>query len=148
MNQENQFSRRKFLSKTTTAAAGWTAVCLCGRFCPTADAAAPGKFQYDGCCGDYCGACPVMLESEKATKPSEIKCYGCKPLKPNGQPSGCDKRKCALSKGLKNCSACKEYPCAKLKAYHHSYKDKPGYTLLAAFNLERIKAVGGGGFSF
>jgi len=152
MTKMNRVSRREFLNKSTMAAGGLVGICMCGRFCGTAEAAvaagtATGKFQYEGYCGDYCGACPNMVESEKAVKKADIKCFGCKPNRPNGQKGGCQIKLCALKKGVKSCAACKEYPCERLRKYHTSSKSKqdstkPGYTWLAAYNLERIKEGG------
>ncbi|MDD4870055.1 MAG: DUF3795 domain-containing protein [Kiritimatiellae bacterium] len=141
-------TRREFLNKSAAAATGFVGVCMCGRFCGTAEAAAvSGKFQYEAYCGDYCGSCPNMVASEKATKKSEIKCYGCKPNRPNGQKGSCKIKLCALKEKVSSCSKCKEYPCEKLRKYHTSSKSKqdntkPGYTWLAAYNLERIKEGG------
>lgn len=149
MTRINRVTRREFLNKSTATAAGVVGMCMCGRFCGTAEAAAAGagKVQYEGYCGDYCGACPVMIESEKATKKADIKCYGCKQNKPTGGPGGCKIKQCAVKKGVKSCAKCKEYPCEQLRKYHNSSKSKqdntkPGYTLLAAYNLERIKEGG------
>ena len=148
MSRKQQINRREFLHQSTAAAAGLAGFCACGGFCGTARAAVGGsKFQYDGYCGDYCGACPNMIASEAATKHADIKCYGCKLPRPNGKKPACKIRACAIQKGVQNCSACKQYPCAQLRAYHTRSKsktdpDKPGYTWLAAYNLEQIKAVG------
>ena len=149
MAKMNLVTRREFLNKSTAAATGFMGVCMCGKLCGTASAAAAGsgKFQYEGYCGDYCGACSVMIESEKAAKKADIKCYGCKQNKPNGGPGGCQIKQCAVKKGVSSCVKCKEYPCEKLRKYHNTSKSKqdntkPGYTLLAAYNLERIKEVG------
>lgn len=136
------------MRQSAAVAAGWAGWCACGGVCRGATAAAAGgKFQHDGYCGDYCGACPNMVASEAATKHADLKCYGCKRTRPNGKKPGCQIRACAIQKGVQHCAACKEYPCKKLRDYHtrsrsKNDKDKPGYTWLAAYNLERIKAVG------
>lgn len=149
MNKQAQFNRREFLRKSTAASAGVVGLCACGGVvCGKAYAAvAAGKFQYDGYCGDYCGACPNMVASEAAAKSSDIKCFGCKLPRPGGKKATCQIRACAVEKGVQHCSACKDYPCTQLRAYHTRSrskvnKAKPGYTWLAAYNLERIKAVG------
>jgi len=150
MTKKPHVTRRAFLHQSTAAVAGLTGLCACGAFCGSARAtvsAAGGKFQYDGYCGDYCGACPNMVASEGATKHADIKCYGCKLPRPGGKKPACLIRACALQKGVQSCSACKDYPCTKLRAYHtrsksKANKDQPGYTWLAAYNLEQIKAVG------
>jgi hypothetical protein len=147
-SRAEKIRRRTFLRQSATVAAGWAGWCACGGVCRGATAAAAGgKFQHDGYCGDYCGACPNMVASEAATKHADLKCYGCKRTRPNGKKPGCQIRACAIQKGVQHCAACKEYPCKKLRDYHtrsrsKNDKDKPGYTWLAAYNLERIKAVG------
>lgn len=148
MPKNQHVTRREFLHQSTSVAAGLAGLCACGGLRGTAEASvAAGKFQYTGFCGDYCGACPLMVASEGATKQSEVKCYGCKPVRPNGKRTNCQIRACALRKGVQNCAQCKEYPCTKLRTYQTSSKskadkEKPGYTWLAAYNLEQIKAVG------
>ena len=89
MVQNHHVTRREFLRQSTAAAAGLAGACACGGLCGRVEAAvAHGKFQYDGYCGDYCGACPQMLVSESATKHADIKCCGCKLTRPNGKKSG------------------------------------------------------------
>ena len=151
MSKKQQINRRQFMHQTTAVAAGLAGFCACGGFCgggARASTTAPtAKFKLDAYCGDFCGACPLMVASENATKHGDIKCYGCKLPRPNGVRPKCLIRPCAQHKGVANCSECKEYPCTKLRAYHtqsksKTDKSKPGYTFLAAYNLEQIKAIG------
>jgi len=63
-----------------------------------------------------------------------------------GKKPSCKIRACAIQKGVQNCSACKDYPCTKLRPIRPAAKarrqDEAGYTWLAAYNLEEIKAAG------
>ena len=96
MNKKTALTRRGFLQRSGTMTAGVIGLCACGGFCGGARAAVSGaKFQLDGYCGDFCGACPNMVASEGATKHGDIKCYGCKLPRPNGKKPGCKIRACA-----------------------------------------------------
>jgi len=53
-------------------------------------------------------------------KLEDISCLGCLSLKePLFQHcKECKVRKCALTRGLKNCGQCSDYPCKKIKSLH------------------------------
>ncbi len=50
-------------------------------------------------------------------KPEHINCTGCKGdgIKFSHCENGCEIRKCAMPKKIKNCTQCSEYVCSKLK---------------------------------
>ncbi len=54
-------------------------------------------------CGLYCGWCPFYV-----FKPKEYSCGGC------WSRDKCRIRDCAVSRGLKLCTYCKDFPCDKL----------------------------------
>jgi hypothetical protein len=101
------------------------------------DARAP-KERLIAYCGIVCSDCPTYkatqanddkLREETAKKwsemfhadikPADINCDGC----PTGSTrlfsycALCEIRKCAREKGVENCAACADYPCAKLSAF-------------------------------
>ncbi len=105
-------------------------------------------------CGLDCSKCPAYIatikDSEEERKnvakmwsqmfnadifPESINCYGCTT---EGKPrfyyceNLCEIRKCATSKGVKNCGECKSYPCAMLEDF---FKNAPQ----AKENIESLK---------
>lgn len=100
------------------------------------DSSTPKMIAY---CGLVCSNCPTYLatqadDDEARTrtaayyrerfglkfKPEEINCDGC--LSQGGRLLGycsqCAIRACATEKGLANCAACAEVPCARLTKFH------------------------------
>jgi hypothetical protein len=95
-------------------------------------------------CGLDCFACPAFLAHknddqalrEKTApewskmynadiRPGDINCVGCVIAEGVhiGHCGECEYRKCGLSRELKNCGECPEYPCAKLAAFHQMVPD-------------------------
>ena len=130
-------SRRQFLGTTSKAA---LTVATCQWMSGTADGVATSS---DAClcaiCGIYCGACPALISTLKATKSVDKKCLGCSsPKKPSPYAPKCEVRKCARLKKLESCGLCQSYPCAKIKGF---FTDKPKYGLREK-NLNTIKEKG------
>ena len=90
------------------------------------------------CCGLDCAACPARtayIEDDQELRrktaaewsamygadiPAEsINCTGCTVagVKFHHCEHGCEIRKCALPRGIANCGACSEYPCATISGF-------------------------------
>ena len=137
MNRSN-LSRRQFLDKAGQAA---LTVATCKWLTGVVGAVTNPAPDVCLCaiCGIYCGACPLLMSTLKATKSSDKKCLGCSsPRKPSPYAPKCEVRKCARSKKLESCGLCASYPCAKLKVF---FTDKPKYGLREK-NLNQIRAQG------
>ncbi len=83
-------------------------------------------FQREGYCGLYCGACPVLLATEKrervdplqnAQLPAEQVCFGCKSEKSTPWCTDCALKHCARSKGFDSCAQCDEVPCEPMTRF-------------------------------
>ncbi len=78
-------------------------------------------FQREGYCGLYCGACPVLLATEKqnASAPAspEHICFGCKSEQAAPWCTNCEIKQCAREKGFESCTQCDEIPCAQLTRF-------------------------------
>ncbi len=80
-------------------------------------------FQREGYCGLYCGACPVMLATQKrdaaqnAQQPPEAVCFGCKSDNVAPWCAECALKRSARAKGFESCIECAEIPCAPLTTF-------------------------------
>ena len=134
MSQPNHanVSRRDFLATTTASVA---VVGIMGAGCMQANKR-DGKML--AMCGLDCGACPAYvayktnddaLRAKTAAewskqfgvemKPADINCLGC--LKTKGVQishcAQCEIRKCGLSRNVKSCALCDDYPCQKISQF-------------------------------
>ncbi|MGE5296758.1 MAG: DUF3795 domain-containing protein [Solirubrobacterales bacterium] len=131
-SNRSNLSRREFLTTTAgcVAAAG-----IMGAGCMNQN---KGNGKMLAMCGLDCAACPAFtahktddqaLRVKTAAewskqfgvqmKPEDINCVGC--LKTKGPQIGhcaeCEIRKCGMSKKVKNCGLCKDYPCDKISNF-------------------------------
>jgi len=90
-----------------------------------------------GFCGLVCTECPAYLATvndddglrrktaakwsemyKSEIKPEDIVCDGCTTAgKKFHHCTECDMRLCGISKSVKNCGRCKEYPCKSIKNF-------------------------------
>lgn len=75
-------------------------------------------------CGMNCLVCYKQL----GKKP----CAGCLRGDENkpGSCRACKLRECTKSKGVRHCFSCAEFPCKRLRALDHSYRDRYGVSLV------------------
>jgi hypothetical protein len=97
------------------------------------------KAIYYSACGSYCGACTIMIASEKADNPEKVKCLGCLSEKLNPDEMNCELMKCAKMRKVKVCVLCKDYPCGKTNKF---YSQKNVWTAEMVKNLAVIKEKG------
>jgi predicted RNA-binding Zn-ribbon protein involved in translation (DUF1610 family) len=96
-------------------------------------------YDYGAYCGLYCGACAILLASERgevekllayeedATCTAEqLSCRGCRTEIVAYFCADCEMRRCAGERGVPYCVNCDEYPCEQVRAFqadkhpHHS----------------------------
>ncbi|MBN2008694.1 DUF3795 domain-containing protein [candidate division KSB1 bacterium] len=74
------------------------------------------SIMHIGCCGAYCGTCPVMKDNL---------CKGCKLGYDTGErdisKAKCKMKVCCLTKGLITCADCKEYDSCEIINNFHSH---------------------------
>lgn len=107
------------------------------------------EFKYDGYCGLYCGACPVLLAHENGEvdkkavewnmKPEELICWGCRSEKTGVYCADCEMKLCAEAKKVVSCSACGDFPCERLVAFNN---DKFPHHSAVLRNCENIRKQG------
>jgi len=79
-------------------------------------------------CGLYCGSCPVRLKRKDdwlyqavrerfAEKDEDLLCRGCRSDVLSASCRDCEKRDCAVAKGLDSCASCPEMPCDRLNSF-------------------------------
>jgi len=110
------------------------------------------EFDYGAYCGLYCGACAVLVATERggveklleneeaaAYTVEELTCRGCKTDVLACFCADCEMRLCARERGVAFCSDCDDYPCEHNKAFQ---ADKHPHHSVVLRNLE---AIGEGG---
>ncbi len=106
-------------------------------------------FQREGYCGLYCGACSVLLATEKRGLPAQTQieqlspdqvCFGCKSDKAAPWCTTCGIKQCAREKGLESCTQCAEIPCEQI----HRFVEDPQwpYHLGVPKNWTLIRQMG------
>ena len=97
------------------------------------------EFQFDGYCGLYCGACPVLLETKAGT--GRMVCFGCKSGQPAGHCQTCEIKACAREKGFSFCGECPDLiPCEKMNGFLAD-AEWPYHAAVPA-NFRAIRAMG------
>ncbi len=73
-------------------------------------------YKYDGYCGLFCGACPLLLAGKAGGGPNP--CHGCKSDHPAGHCTTCAIKVCAEEKGFSFCYECSELgDCTKMREF-------------------------------
>jgi hypothetical protein len=96
-------------------------------------------FILHGYCGLYCGACPIMLNTEAGTGTEQ--CYGCKSEQPTGYCAICGIKACARRKGYEFCNECSEYSTCELMQKFMEDTKWP-YQQIVSNNMESIQKNG------
>ncbi len=110
------------------------------------------EFDYGAYCGLYCGACAVLvatergevaklLENEEAAEYTveQLTCRGCKTDVLACFCTDCEIRLCARERGVAFCCDCDDYPCEHNKAFQ---ADKYAHHSVVLKNLEAIREGG------
>lgn len=104
-----------------------------------------GDSSYCGCCGFYCGSCPIHIAYKKgidfqrklasalsvhmkrAVTVTEIQCQGCRSAAGDRDSWAhkCKLRDCAAKKGKQYCIDCGEFPCDSLMDLSEAYHNVP-----------------------
>ncbi len=115
-----------------------------------------GNGKVLGMCGLDCAACPAYIAYKTndqnlrvrtaaqwstqygiTMKPENINCVGC--LKTKGPQIGhcseCEIRKCGLTKKVKNCGLCSDYPCDRISKFLTQVP-------VAEANLDEVRSTG------
>ena len=99
------------------------------------------KYEFDGYCGVFCGACPVLLATRIVNIPEEQHCYGCKSKNPGGYCTTCGIKACAIRKGFEFCIECAEIDTCNLIQALIADQQYP-YGQCVLMNMENIQAMG------
>ncbi|HEY8908858.1 MAG TPA: DUF3795 domain-containing protein [Desulfosporosinus sp.] len=129
------------------------------------------NFNYDSYCGNYCGACSIILADKTGNKDPlasywtesalkdfqqaqgielsaednlQLRCKGCKSDTLFINCKHCKIRACAISRKVEHCNGCNEYPCQLLKGslMNKDIQEKLPHLKVTSDNLTTIKNVG------
>lgn len=108
-------------------------------------------YVFDSFCGNYCGACEILVATKNNTgkdiatqwgvSPEEIKCHGCKSSTIFKNCSLCGIRKCAMGKSVQHCILCNDFPCEVLES-GRSLVEKLPHLKAIPKNMQTIKEKG------
>lgn len=127
--------------------------------------------NYDTYCGNYCGACSIILAYRTGFKDSvasywtesnlkaflqtigikpttedsfQLKCKGCKSDDLFLNCKYCGIRACAINRKVEHCNECNEYPCQLLKGslLNKDIQEKLPHLKVTSDNLATINNVG------
>ncbi len=108
------------------------------------------EFVRNGYCGLYCGACGLLLATEKGELESmaqsmqmsveDITCYGCKSERVAVFCRTCKLRSCNQEKQFEFCHQCAQLPCQDLLGFIND--ERYPYHLGVLKNLEAIRTQG------
>ena len=91
-------------------------IAFCGLVCTDCPAYQATQANDDGLRRKTAAKWSEMFKSE--IKPEDIACDGCTgPGRKFHHCGECEMRLCGISKGVKNCGRCAEYPCKPVKAF-------------------------------
>jgi hypothetical protein len=111
----------------------------------------------DSYCGIYCAACPVAVYGETGRADEfmacfsripkeELACGGCKSSHVYAGCRVCTFRDCARERGVDQCVACADYPCAAYRKWHAMKRLLP-HVGEAPGSLEAIRRDGVDGWA-
>ena len=129
------------------------------------------NFNYDSYCGNYCGACSIILADKTGSKDQlasywtestlkaylqvqgieltaednlQLRCNGCKSDTLFINCKHCKIRACAINRKVEHCSECNDYPCQLLKGslLNKDIQGKLPHLKVTSDNLTTIKNVG------
>jgi len=99
------------------------------------------NYVFDGFCGVFCGACPVLLATRIGILEEDKQCYGCKSEKPSGFCKTCGIKSCAENRGFDFCIQCIQLPtCDLMRTFVDDSQYPYGQCVLK--NMETIRAIG------
>ena len=110
------------------------------------------NFNYGAYCGLYCGACAILVATERgevekllekeeaaAYTVEQLTCHGCKTDVLACFCADCEMRRCARERGLAFCCDCDDYPCELNKGFQ---ADEHPHHSVVLKNLEAIREGG------